>query len=40
MAKYRARTIAPGMYDKDFIHYSQGGNNRCIEIDGGYCIPK
>lgn len=39
MAKYRARTIAPGMYDKDIIHYSQGGNNRCIEIEDGYCIP-
>lgn len=39
MANYVARTIAPGKTDDDFINYEHGGNNLCIEIDGGSCIP-
>ena len=27
------------MSDKDFIHYSHGGNNFCVEVEGGSCLP-
>lgn len=39
MANYIARTIAPSKFDKDFIRPSHGGNNPCIEIANGSCLP-
>lgn len=39
MASYIARTIPPSKEDKDFIKTTHGGNNLCIEIEDGYCIP-
>lgn len=39
MASFIQRSIAPGESDKDFIHYSHGGNNYCIEIENGSCLP-
>lgn len=32
-------TKAPSYSDKNFIHTSSGGYNRCIEIDDGSCLP-
>ena len=39
MAKYSPRTKEPSTTDKDFIHSSKGGYNRCILIEGNSCIP-
>ena len=39
MASFIARTIAPGKEDRDFIHYSADGNNFCIKIEDGSCLP-
>lgn len=39
MASFIARTIPPSLTDKDFIHYSADGNNFCIEIENGSCLP-
>lgn len=39
MAKYIPRTKAPSTADKNFIHTSNGGYNRCIEIENGSCLP-
>lgn len=41
IASFIARTIAPALTDKDFIHYSSDGNNFCIVIDEktGSCLP-
>ena len=41
IASFIARTIAPALTDKDFIHYSADGNNFCIVIDEktGSCLP-
>lgn len=39
MANYIARTIPPSKEDKDFIKTTHGGNNLCIEIENGSCIP-
>lgn len=39
MAKYTPRASAPSTTNKNFIHTSNGGYNRCIEISGGSCLP-
>ena len=41
IASYIERNIAPSVTDKDFIHYSEEGNNFCIVIDDktGSCLP-
>ena len=39
MASYIARTIAPSVTDKDYINTAYGGNNPCIEIKNGSCLP-
>lgn len=39
MAKYSPRTKEPSTTDKNFIHSSKGGYNRCIEILKGSCLP-
>ena len=39
MASFIARTIAPSTQDKDFIKTTHGGNNPCIEIEDGSCLP-
>lgn len=39
MAKYTPRTTAPSSNNKNYIHTSAGGYNRCIEIKGGSCLP-
>ena len=39
MAKYTPRTKEPSTTDKNFIHMSSGGYNRCIVIKNGSCLP-
>ena len=39
IANFVERTISPSLTDKDFIHYSGEGNNFCIEIERGSCLP-
>ena len=39
MAQYVARQFAPALTDKDFIKTTHGGNNPCIEIENGSCLP-
>ena len=39
MATYKPRTTAPSTTDKNFIHYTKGGYNYCIEIKDGSCLP-
>lgn len=39
MATYNARVSAPDYSDPNYIHYSSGGNNYCIEISGGSVLP-
>ena len=39
MASFIERSLAPALTDKDFIHYSSDGNNFCIEIENGSCLP-
>lgn len=39
MAKYTPRLSSPSSSNKNFIHYSNGGYNRCIEIENGSCLP-
>lgn len=39
MAKYKPRLDAPSTRDKNWIHYSKGGYNYCIEIKNGSCLP-
>lgn len=38
MAIYEPRLTAPSRSDKNFIHYSAGGLNRCIKIEDGSCL--
>ena len=33
------RTVAPSESDKNFLHYSKGGYNKCILISGSSCLP-
>lgn len=37
--KYKPHVNAPSYVDKDYIHRSKGGNNLCIEIANGSCLP-
>lgn len=39
MVKYTPRLSSPSSSNKNFIHYSNGGYNRCIEIENGSCLP-
>lgn len=39
MAKFKPQTKAPSTTDKNYIHYSDGGYNFCIEIKNGSCLP-
>ena len=39
MAKYEARLTEPSKTNKNYIHYSNGGYNYCIERSGGSCLP-
>ena len=39
MATYKSRLIAPSATNKNWIHYSKGGYNYCIEIKNGSCLP-
>lgn len=39
MAKYIARLSAPTTNDKNWIHYSKGGYNYCVEIKNGSVLP-
>lgn len=39
MAKYTPRTTAPSTDNKCFIHYSKGGYNTCIIIEGNSVLP-
>ena len=38
MAKYTPRLTAPSTIDKNYIHYTKGGYNYCIEIKDGSCL--
>lgn len=39
MAKYTPRLTEPSTTNKNFIHTSSGGYNRCIVISNGSCLP-
>ena len=39
MSDYNIRTAAPERENKNYIHTSYGGFNRCIEIENGFCLP-
>lgn len=39
MATYKPRLGAPNEKDKNWIHYTKGGYNYCIEIKKGSCLP-
>ena len=39
MATFNPRKSAPAANNKNFIHTSNGGYNRCIEINNGSCLP-
>lgn len=39
MAKFIQQTTAPSTTDKNYIHYTKGGYNYCIEIKNGSCLP-
>ena len=39
MSEYTTRLTAPSKDNKNYIHTSAGGFNRCIEIGNGYCLP-
>lgn len=36
---FKPRTTAPSATDKNWIHFTDGGYNYCIEISGGSCLP-
>lgn len=36
---FKPRLTAPAANDKNWIHYTHGGYNYCIEISGGSCLP-
>lgn len=38
MAKFVQQTSAPSTTDKNYIHYTKGGYNYCIEIKNGSCL--
>lgn len=37
-AEFTPRLTAPGFSDKNWIHYTDGGYNYCIKINGGSCL--
>ena len=39
MAKYTPRLMAPADNNKYFIHYTKGGYNTCILIEGNSVLP-
>jgi surface antigen len=39
MAKFTKRLSAPTPTDKEWLHYSVGGTNRCIKVNGNSCLP-
>lgn len=39
MATYKPRLKAPTTTDKNYLHYTNGGYNYCIEIVNGSCLP-
>lgn len=39
MAKFTKRLSAPTPTDKEWLHYSAGGTNRCIKVNGNSCLP-
>lgn len=39
MAKYTPRAKEPSTTNKNWLHYSKGGYNYCIEIANGSCLP-
>lgn len=39
MAKFKERKSAPSGTNKNFLHTSKGGHNRCILIAGKSCLP-
>lgn len=39
MAIYSPRLSAPSTADKNYLHYSAGGYNYCIEIKNDSCLP-
>lgn len=39
MSDYKPRLTAPSTTDKNWIHYTDGGYNYCIEIKNGSCLP-
>jgi len=39
MAKFTPRKSAPSATNKNYIHSSKGGHNRCILITGKSCLP-
>lgn len=38
MAVFKPQTEAPSTTDKNYIHYTKGGYNYCIEIKNGSCL--
>ena len=38
MATFKPQTKAPSTTDKNYIHYTKGGYNYCIEIKNGSCL--
>lgn len=38
MAVFKPQTKAPSSTDKNYIHYTKGGYNYCIEIENGSCL--
>ena len=36
---YKPRLTAPSKTDKNWIHYTTGGYNYCIKINGNSCLP-
>lgn len=39
MTQYKQRLSAPSTTDKNYLHYTDGGYNYCIEIKNGSCLP-
>ena len=39
MAKFVPQTEAPSTTDKNYIHFTMGGYNYCIERENGSCLP-
>lgn len=37
--EFTKRLNSPGPSDKEWIHYSAGGSNQCIKVNGNSCLP-